>query len=100
MPPCGGVNELARRGVPVPAGDPGSLDGLSAAPAGPAGPELGKADRRLVEQFLRCVTLTERAVVELRFGLRDGRPRTREEVGAALRITGPAARRYERQALA
>ncbi len=41
----------------------------------------------------------ERAIVELRYGLKDGRPRTLEEVGAAFGITRERARQLEERAL-
>ena len=41
----------------------------------------------------------ERAIVELRYGLSDGRPRTLEEVGAVFGITRERARQLEERAL-
>ena len=42
---------------------------------------------------------TERTVIELRFGIKDGRPRTLDIVGNELGVTRERARQIEAQAL-
>ena len=48
---------------------------------------------------LQRMPARERAIVELRYGLSDGRPRTLEEVGAVFGITRERARQLEERAL-
>jgi RNA polymerase primary sigma factor len=53
-----------------------------------------------LKEALGSLSRQERNVIELRFGLRDGRSRTLEEVGVELGITRERIRQIERKALA
>ncbi len=55
--------------------------------------------RERVRQALGVLTSRERTVVELRFGITDGRARTLDVVGNALGVTRERARQIEAQAL-
>ena len=52
-----------------------------------------------VLSVLRTLAARERRVVELRFGLTDGQPRTLEEVGREFGITRERIRQIEAKAL-
>jgi RNA polymerase primary sigma factor len=52
-----------------------------------------------IEALLRELTGRERRVLELRFGLKDGRPRTLEEVGKEFNVTRERIRQIESKAL-
>ena len=59
-------------------------------------------DKEILEQIdelLRELTDRERQVLELRFGLKDGRPRTLEEVGKYFDVTRERIRQIEGKAL-
>jgi RNA polymerase primary sigma factor len=56
-------------------------------------------DRRAVQGVLAALAPRERRVLQLRFGLDGERPRTLDEVGAALAVTREQARRIETGAL-
>jgi RNA polymerase primary sigma factor len=69
-----------------------------------AAPDLGKdIDRRLLrerlEQMLRWLPPRYRGVIELRFGLRDGRTWSLEEVAGKLSVTRERSRQIEAAAL-
>jgi RNA polymerase primary sigma factor len=53
-----------------------------------------------VAKALECLTIKEREVVELRFGLTDGKVRTLEEVGKAFNVNRERIRQIEAKALA
>jgi RNA polymerase primary sigma factor len=53
-----------------------------------------------LDEVLRSLSPRERRVLQLRFGLTDGQPRTLEEVGARLGISREMTRKLEREALA
>ena len=55
--------------------------------------------RRQVEDVLDSLTLRERRVLQLRFGLEDGRSRTLEEVGREFGVTRERIRQIEAKAL-
>src|SRR5262249_42700003 len=55
--------------------------------------------RERIGEVLRSLTPREREVIELRFGLRDGRPRTLEEVARAYGITRERVRQIEARGL-
>jgi RNA polymerase sigma factor (sigma-70 family) len=55
--------------------------------------------RRRVSQLLQSLTQREREIVQLRFGLVDGRDRTLEEVAEVFNITRERIRQVERRAL-
>ena len=55
--------------------------------------------RQRVRQALDVLTARERQVIELRFGIADGRARTLDVVGNALGVTRERARQIEAQAL-
>ena len=55
--------------------------------------------RDQVNRALSHLSLRERRVLELRFGLTDGRPRTLEEIGGELNLTRERIRQIERKAL-
>jgi RNA polymerase primary sigma factor len=62
-----------------------------------------EADQRLlsarIDEILRCLSPRDREVIELRFGLRDGRPRTLDEVAHAFGITRERIRQIEARGL-
>ncbi|HZT83260.1 MAG TPA: sigma-70 family RNA polymerase sigma factor, partial [Gemmataceae bacterium] len=62
-----------------------------------------QADRRLLrerlEEVLRSLAARDREVIELRFGLRDGRPRTLEELSQHYGITRERVRQIETRAM-
>ena len=68
------------------------------APA-PADVAAQSSVRRQVDEALSNLTDRERRVLELRFGLADGRPRTLEEIGGELNLTRERIRQIERKAL-
>jgi RNA polymerase primary sigma factor len=68
------------------------------APA-PADVAAQSSVRRQVDEALGNLTERERKVLELRFGLADGRPRTLEEIGGELNLTRERIRQIERKAL-
>ena len=55
--------------------------------------------RERIGEVLRSLTPREREVIELRFGLRDGQPRTLEEVARAYGITRERIRQIEAHGL-
>ncbi len=55
--------------------------------------------REQIDELLRELTDRERQVLELRFGLKDGRPRTLEEVGKYFDVTRERIRQIEGKAL-
>jgi RNA polymerase sigma factor (sigma-70 family) len=54
--------------------------------------------RRAVERAVRRLTLRERQVMTLRFGLLDGQEHTLEEVGHLLQVTPERVRQLEERA--
>ena len=54
---------------------------------------------RHVRELLAALTPQERRVMDLRYGLRDGRPRSLESVGKELRLTRERIRQIENKAL-
>ena len=66
------------------------------APDAAAGQQLLK---ETVEEVLSALTLRERRVLQLRFGLADGRDRTLEEVGHEFGLTRERIRQIEAKAL-
>jgi RNA polymerase sigma factor (sigma-70 family) len=86
----------------TPVGDDGSAlqDFLEdEAAAGPDELAVEAVGRRALEQVLADLPERERQVLELRFGLDSGTPRTLEEVGAVLGVSRERARQVERTAL-
>ena len=71
-------------------------DDKSVAPADAASQQLLK---ETVEDVLSSLTLRERRVLQLRFGLEDGRSRTLEEVGREFGVTRERIRQIEAKAL-
>jgi len=65
-------------------------------PAEVAGDQLLKEQ---LEAVMACLSAKERRVIELRFGLVDGRSRTLEEVGQEFRVTRERIRQIEAKAL-
>jgi RNA polymerase primary sigma factor len=67
-----------------------------------AGPDE-EADRHLLKQriaeVLRGLMPRDREVIELRFGLKDGQPRTLEEVSRVLGVTREWVRQLEKRGL-
>jgi RNA polymerase primary sigma factor len=63
----------------------------------------GAADQRLlrarIDESLRSLAPRDREVIELRFGLRDGQPRTLDEVARTFGITRERIRQIERRGL-
>ena len=60
-----------------------------------------EAERRLeVEQLLEALTQRERRIIELRFGLKDGRPRTLSEIGQEFGVSREWIRKIELKTLA
>jgi RNA polymerase primary sigma factor len=58
--------------------------------------ELMKED---IQTILATLSSRERTIINLRFGLDDGRSRTLEEVGQELRITRERVRQIEKKAI-
>ncbi len=52
-----------------------------------------------LDEVLQALSAKERRIIQLRFGLVDGHPRTLEEIGARLGIGREVVRRIEREAL-
>jgi RNA polymerase primary sigma factor len=76
----------------------GDLIQDSSAPA-PADVAAQSSMREQVDRVLSHLQDRERRVLELRFGLFDGRPRTLEEIGGELSLTRERIRQIERKAL-
>ena len=76
----------------------GDLIQDSSAPA-PADVAAQSSMREQVDRVLSHLQERERRVLELRFGLFDGRPRTLEEIGGELNLTRERIRQIERKAL-
>lgn len=55
--------------------------------------------REQIDDMLSGLSERERSVLELRFGLRDGKPRTLEEVGRYFDVTRERIRQIEGKAL-
>jgi RNA polymerase primary sigma factor len=55
--------------------------------------------RERINEVLRSLSSRDREVIELRFGLRDGRTRTLEEVAAQLDVTRERVRQIEARGL-
>ncbi len=66
-------------------------------------PPVDAASKQLlkeqIDDVLSCLTPRERRVLQLRFGLEDGRSRTLEEVGAEFNVTRERIRQIEAKAL-
>src|SRR5207247_8586417 len=71
-------------------------DNQALAPSDAASHKLLKEQ---VESVLEGLTLRERRVLQLRFGLEDGRTRTLEEVGREFNVTRERIRQIEAKAL-
>ena len=56
--------------------------------------------RSALRRLLEGLSARERRVIELRFGLADGQPRSLEEVGAQLGVTRERVRQIEAKTLA
>jgi RNA polymerase primary sigma factor len=82
-------------------GDHGLQDLVSDTASGEPGLE---ADRQLlrerVAEALRCLPARDREVIELRFGLKDGRPQSLDEVASRFGVTRERIRQIERRGLA
>lgn len=55
--------------------------------------------REHIDEWLQLLTVSERKVVEMRFGLNDGEPRTLDSIGKEFGITRERIRQIETQAL-
>ena len=71
-------------------------DDTALAPADAASNQMLKEQ---VMDVLNSLTMRERKVLELRFGLEDGRARTLEEVGREFQVTRERIRQIEAKAL-
>ena len=71
-------------------------DRSAIAPADAASSQLLK---ELVEDVLETLNIRERRVLQMRFGLEDGRGRTLEEVGREFGVTRERIRQIEAKAL-
>lgn len=82
-----------------------SLDGVTLEAAQAIVDETSKSELSAscegseVEGFLQCLTLRQRRVLELRFGLNDGVQRTLEEVGRTFGVTRERIRQIEAKSL-
>lgn len=66
---------------------------------GPADQASRELLREQMQDVLAALSERERQVLELRFGLKDGQPRTLEEVGLAFKVTRERIRQIEAKAL-
>ncbi len=64
-----------------------------------AEPPIQRLLRERIAEVLRSLTPREREVIELRFGLRDGRSRTLDEVARSYGITRERIRQIEARGL-
>lgn len=65
------------------------------------GMELEQAEeRKTLRSALRCLSAREREIIELRFGLRDGREYTQKDVAAMLGISQSYISRLEKRSIA
>lgn len=60
---------------------------------------IRETDRNLVREVLATLTRRESAILALRFGLNDGRPKTLEEVGEHFGVTRERIRQIQEEAL-
>jgi RNA polymerase primary sigma factor len=60
---------------------------------------LRESDNALMRQALATLTQRERAILEMRFGLNSGEPKTLEEVGEEFHVTRERIRQIQEQAL-
>jgi RNA polymerase primary sigma factor len=60
---------------------------------------IRETDRNLVREVLATLTKRESAILALRFGLNDGRPKTLEEVGEHFGVTRERIRQIQEEAL-
>ena len=60
---------------------------------------IQETDTNLVREVLATLTGRENAILALRFGLEDGRPKTLEEVGARMGVTRERIRQIQEEAL-
>ena len=74
----------------------GHEEAVAVAPAEAASTQLLKEK---MEDVLENLTVREKKVLQLRFGLEDGRPRTLEEVGQEFGVTRERIRQIEAKAL-
>ena len=59
-----------------------------------------EAERRLaVEQLLDALTQRERGIIDLRFGLKDGQPRSLSEIGREFGLSRERVRQIEAKTL-
>ena len=65
----------------------------------PASLSDDKRRREHIDEWLNQLTVTERKVVEMRFGLVDGEPQTLDSIGKEFHITRERVRQIETQAL-
>jgi RNA polymerase primary sigma factor len=63
-------------------------------------PPLSESESLALRKLLEAVTTRELHVLNLRFGLRDGQPRTLREIGDKMGLTREAIRRIEKIAIA
>ena len=96
------AHQPASLDVPFAAGhDDGALqDFLS----DPGTPDLGREVdhhilRERIDEVLRCLAPRDREVIELRFGLRDGRPRSLDDIAQRLGVTRERVRQIEARGL-
>ncbi|MDP2662374.1 MAG: sigma factor-like helix-turn-helix DNA-binding protein [Dehalococcoidia bacterium] len=59
----------------------------------------GQSPEQHIDRALLTLCPRERSVIQLRYGLEDGRPRTLEEVGRGFGVSGECARQIEARAL-
>ena len=60
---------------------------------------LRESDNALMQEALATLTPRERAILEMRFGLNNGEPKTLEEVGEQFHVTRERIRQIQEQAL-
>jgi len=65
----------------------------------PASISDDKRRREHIDEWLTQLTVSERKVVEMRFGLVDGEPQTLDSIGKEFHITRERVRQIETQAL-
>ena len=93
------MRERDALGRPVPAGSPDAVEPVPEQALPPAEAAMQQVLKEQVAEVLGGLSPREQRVLQLRFGLEDGRSRTLEEVGRAFNVTRERIRPIEAKAL-